>query len=136
MTNVKNIKSVAVEAFYYPTEDKNRVVNAVEEVLPAEKYKEEKISGYYNSGILKISYKTTRSKEIKAFLERIKNVKITQPSSRLDDKGNFYLRFDKQKALGGKLELTRHGDAVLAKVKITSYPFDIEKIKEIMKETF
>jgi len=132
----KNISSISVETFCYPTEDKDRVVTALNEVLPAEKYRQEKIPSFHGPTFIKLTYKTTKPKEIKDFLSRIKNVKIVQKMERLDDDGIYHLRFDKQKAVTGNLVLTRTGDAILIKIKVVSYPHNIEKIKDIVREMF
>ena len=40
----------------------------------------------------------------------------------MDEKGNFFLRFDKQKAHQGELEVVEHGDSIHVKIKMAAYP--------------
>jgi RNA binding exosome subunit len=40
----------------------------------------------------------------------------------MDDKGNFFLRFDKQQAYQGELEVVEHGDSIHVKIKMPAYP--------------
>jgi hypothetical protein len=40
----------------------------------------------------------------------------------MDDKGNLFLRFDKQRAYLDELEIVEHGDSIHVKIKIAAYP--------------
>lgn len=59
-----------------------------------------------------------------------------QMPERLDDDLNFYMRFSKQAAAMGKLELTESSDAVFVRVKIETYPKSWEKAGPIVEELF
>ena len=60
----------------------------------------------------------------------------SQMPERLDDDLNFYMRFDKQAALAGKLVFTESADAVFVRVKIETYPRSWEKAGAIVEELF
>jgi RNA binding exosome subunit len=55
---------------------------------------------------------------------------------KLDDDQVFHLRFDKQAAYLQQVKLTDSSDAVIAKVKIETYPKNREKAGVIVEELF
>jgi RNA binding exosome subunit len=55
---------------------------------------------------------------------------------RLDDDQVFHLRFDKQAAYLQQVRLTDSSDAIIAKVKIETYPKNREKAGAIVEELF
>jgi RNA binding exosome subunit len=57
-------------------------------------------------------------------------------SERLDDDQVFHLRFDKQAAYLQQVKLTNSSDAIIAKVKIETYPKNREKAGAIVEELF
>lgn len=54
----------------------------------------------------------------------------------MDDKGNLFLRFDKQLAFDEKLKLTYSGNAIHIRIKIASYPVSKENAIEVAKKLF
>ena len=55
---------------------------------------------------------------------------------RLDDDQVFHLRLDKQAAYLQQVRLTNSSDAIIAKVKIETYPKNREKAGAIVEELF
>jgi RNA-binding protein len=55
---------------------------------------------------------------------------------RLDEDLVFHLRFDKQAAYLQQVKLTNSSDAIIAKVKIETYPKNREKAGAIVEELF
>ena len=88
----------------------------------------------------KITKKRT-NKDIIAFLnenlsEEDKNTIKNELNRRMDDKGNLFLRFDKQLAFDEKLKLTYSGNAIHIRIKIASYPVSKENAIEVAKKLF
>jgi RNA binding exosome subunit len=54
----------------------------------------------------------------------------------MDDKGNLFLRFDKQEAYDETLKLTYTGDAIHMRIKIASYPVSKENALAVAKDMF
>ena len=54
----------------------------------------------------------------------------------MDEKGNLFLRFDKQSAFDENLKLTYSGDAIHVRIKIASYPVSKENAIKIAKKLF
>ena len=57
-------------------------------------------------------------------------------NNKMDDKGNLFLRFDKQRAYLGDLKIIEHGDAIHVKIKIAAYPAKKENAIAGAKEIF
>lgn len=57
-------------------------------------------------------------------------------SRRMDEKGNLFLRFDKQLAYDEVLKLTYHGDAIHVRIKIASYPVSKENAMKVAEKIF
>ena len=55
---------------------------------------------------------------------------------RMDEDGNFYLRFDKQKAYSGQLVLGYKGDVIKTRIKIASFPANLSNMKYNAKILF
>ncbi|MCE7698869.1 MAG: hypothetical protein K8E24_008615 [Methanobacterium paludis] len=51
-------------------------------------------------------------------------------------KGNLFLRFDKQRAHLGDLNVVEHGDSIHVKIKIAAYPAKKEVALKIAREIF
>ena len=56
--------------------------------------------------------------------------------SKIDDKGNWFLRFDKSDAFDEKLTILDSGDAIHLKIKIAAFPakkeIAIDKVRQII----
>ena len=55
---------------------------------------------------------------------------------RLDDEQVFHMRFDKQAAFLGRVNLTSSSDAIAVRIKIATYPKNREKAGRIVEELF
>ena len=54
----------------------------------------------------------------------------------MDDSGNLFLRFDKQRAYQGDLKVVEHGDSIHLKIKIAAYPAKKKVALEIARKLF
>ena len=79
-----------------------------------------------------------KQREIKEFLDFfIKRIEKGQKEDilreldlRVDENGMLHLRVDKQQAYLGKISLIPHGDGIIVRIKITTYPLKKEKVLE------
>lgn len=88
----------------------------------------------------KITKKRT-NRDIIAFLndtlsQEDKNIIKEELSRRMDEKGNLFLRFDKQLAYEQILKLTRSGNAIHVRIKIASYPVSKENAIKVAQKLF
>ena len=61
---------------------------------------------------------------------------LNRLEDKMDDSGNLYLRFDKQRAYSGDLKVVDHGDSIHLKIKIAAYPAKKKVAIEIARKLF
>ncbi len=132
------ITSVEIQAFCYPTEDLEKVKRAFLAISPVEP-EITKTTTHFHTDMLVLKARI-KGKKIRDFLARLsrlsreeKNEILNTLDSRIDEKGNLYIRLDKFKALEGEVSLARK-EPILVVIKFTTYPFDREKVLEEAKD--
>ncbi|MEE1117958.1 RNA-binding domain-containing protein [Methanosphaera sp.] len=138
------IHNISYRTFVYGTEDEEKVITAISYLfsnsLPEKSINED----HFGNKIIVLTDKITKkrtNKDIIAFLnenlsEEDKNTIKNELNRRMDDKGNLFLRFDKQLAFDEKLKLTYSGNAIHIRIKIASYPVSKENAIEVAKKLF
>ncbi len=132
------ITSVEIQTFCYPTEDLEKVKRAFLAISPVEP-EITKTTTHFHTDMLVLKARI-KGKKIRDFLARLsrlsreeKNEILNTLDSRIDEKGNLYIRLDKFKALEGEVSLARK-EPILVVIKFTTYPFDREKVLEEAKD--
>ncbi len=135
------IHNISYRAFVYGTENEEKVKKAVETLFPNSSPLEEYTEGYYKNPVLILHHKIEKKREIKDFIQTLKDLpspdkdKIRSDLDRkMDDKGNLFLRFDKQKAYLDELKVVEHGDSIHVKIKIAAYPARKENAMKLAKK--
>ena len=137
------IHNLSYRAFVYSTENEEKVREAVLTLLPTAQIETEQTEGYYHNPVIILHGKITKKREIKDFLEKLNLLKpsvkktiLNQLENRMDERGNLFLRFDKQRAFLGELKTVDHGDAIHIKVKIAAYPARREEALKVARQIF
>ena len=138
------IHNISYRTFVYGTEDEDKVITAIGYLfsnhLPEKAINED----HFGNTIIVLSDTITKkrtNKDIISFLnenlsDEDKIVIGEELSRRMDEKGNLFLRFDKQCAYNENLKLTYSGDAIHVKIKIASYPVSKENAIVVAKKLF
>jgi RNA-binding protein len=100
--------------------------------------KHEKLEGLEQKIIHSFSLITTKQRHNKILSESIlskinketKKQLLNQLDSRLDDEGNFYIRFDKQELFHESFQLTDSGNCIHIKIKLAAFPAKKEQFKK------
>jgi len=129
------IHNITYRIMVHGTEDEEKVIKALKNILPPASPEREQVEGHHGNPLTILKGKITEKKTIKKFTEKIltllKNINIEK---HVDETGNLFLRLDKQEAYNGNWKLVTHGDAIHLKVKIEAYPARREvAIKNIKK---
>ncbi len=137
------IYSVALRAIAQATESEERVKAALLFFLSDDEIKTTYTQGYFGNPIA-IFNAQIKGRECNRFidflksnlpehdLERLKN----ELHERIDDECILHIRFDKQAAYNGKVQLTATGDTIAADIKIKTYPAKREKAIAIAENFF
>lgn len=137
------IHNISYRVFVYGTENEEKVREAIKILFPNSHPQTETIEGYFKNPVLILHDKLGKKRETKEFIKILQNLDsstkkrvLNELNNKMDDKGNLFLRFDKQRAYRGDLKIIEHGDAVHVKIKIAAYPAKKEKAMELAKEIF
>jgi len=133
----KKVSSVEIRFFSYATEDPDKVLSAVNNILPLElrdnvEFKQSRLKGYFGNPILSYSGSVRREQAYKLFkhvLTQLPEMELRYLLDNLNlhtEKGNLYMRLDKQSAFLGKLRLC-HSDPIRLRVK-----FKVRSFKDLM----
>jgi RNA binding exosome subunit len=137
------ITYVNIRFFAYATEDLEKVVEAVQNVLPSDNIEEiiftrSNLEGHYGNPITLFETKIKDKETIRALLENLSSHFSSLDKKELDtetnkyiEKGSLYLRLDKQAALQGKIKLVK-SDPI--RIRIRFRKSKIEDIIEICRE--
>ncbi|MBZ2165619.1 RNA-binding protein [Methanobacterium spitsbergense] len=137
------IHNLSYRAFVYGTENKEKVLESIKTLFPNSLPQCEATEGYYKNPVLILSNKIDKKREIKDFVEKLSKMNdptrkriLHQLENKMDDSGNLFLRFDKQRAYQGDLKVVEHGDSIHLKIKIAAYPAKKKVALEIARKLF
>ncbi len=137
------IHNISYRAFVYGTENKEKVLESIKTLFPNSSPQCEATEGYYKNPVLILNNKIDKKREIKDFVEKLTSMKdpakkriINQLENKMDDYGNLFLRFDKQRAYLGDLKVVEHGDSIHIKIKIAAYPAKQKVAIKIARKLF
>jgi RNA binding exosome subunit len=123
------IHNISYRAFVYGTENEEKVKKAIITLFPNSLIQSEVTEGHYKTPVLILYDKIDKKRDIKDFIKILNNIEsydkkriLNDLNKKIDDKGNFFLRFDKQNAYQSELEVVEHGDSIHVKIKIAAYP--------------
>ena len=137
------IHNISYRAFVYGTENKEKVLESIITLFPNSSPQCEATEGYYKNPVLILSNKIDKKREIKDFVKKLSKMNdptrkriLHQLENKMDDSGNLFLRFDKQRAYQGDLKVVEHGDSIHLKIKIAAYPAKKKVALEIARKLF
>ncbi len=138
----KLVHSITVSAFVYATEDEERVQAALRVIVPGEvPLTRQHVTGHFGNPIIVLKAWIKQAPAIRHTLDVI-NKKLSKSEREclkeeatryLDNACNLFIRFDKQQAARGILQLGRK-DPVLVRLKLAAYPARRETALDIARE--
>ena len=133
------IHNIKFRAFVYENESVDELSEAILNILPEADIEAEEAEGLLEDKIIILSGSVSKKRYTKTFfstlLEWADLNKLNNDLERkIDDKGNWFLRFDKEDALDEKWTILDSGDSIHLKIKIAAYPakkeIAVEKVRE------
>lgn len=132
------IHNISYRTFIYGTENEEKVKKAVKTLFPNSSPLKEETEGYYKNPVLILHDKIEKNRDIKDFIQALKKIPsssiLNHLNNKIDDKGNLFLRFDKQKAYQGDLQIVEHGDSIHVKINMAAYPARKETAIKLARE--
>lgn len=133
---------LTVQASVQATEDAEKVQKAVENLFPADlrstlKFTTSKLRGHYHNPILRLETQLTQHDHIERILTSIGQSLSSEDraqlgrtfSSRIDEKGGFFIRFDKQEAYQGRIRIIHRGDSIRMVIRFSGRKPSINQIE-------
>ncbi|SDA47904.1 RNA-binding protein [Methanobrevibacter millerae] len=133
------IHNIKFRVFVYENEDIDELSQAILNILPEAEIDAEEAEGLMEDRIIILSGVVSKKRYTKTFfnllLDSVDLDKLNDDLERkIDEKGNWFLRFDKSDAIDEKLTVKDSGDSIHLKIKIAAYPakkeIAIEKVRE------
>jgi RNA binding exosome subunit len=128
-----NLHHITFRASVAATESDDRVKTALSLFLFDNEIKVTPTEGHFGNPIIILEGKD-RGKDCARFMELIKSSLFedeletlkSERCERIDDECCFHIRFDKQAAYEGKVRIATTPDAIIAKIKLKSFPANRE----------
>ena len=133
------IHNIKFRAFVYKNESVDEISQAILNLLPEAEIEAEEAEGLLEDKILILTGVVSKKRYTNDFfnkllqstdLEKLNN----DLEQKMDEKGNWFLRFDKNDALDEKLTVLDKGDSIHLKVKIAAFPakkqIAVDKVRE------
>lgn len=135
------IHNIKFRAFVYENENLDEINQAILNILPEAEINAEEAEGLLEDRIIILSGVISKKRYTKAFFNKLleldKDKLISDLARKMDDKGNWFLRFSKSDAIDEKLTIVDSGDSIHLKIKIAAYPakkeIAIKKIEDAFK---
>ena len=133
------IHNIKFRAFVYENESVDEISQAILNILPEAEIEAEDAEGLLEDKIIILSGVVSKKRYTKTFFNTLLDwtdlEKLNSDLERkMDEKGNWFLRFDKQDALDEKWTILDSGDSIHLKIKVAAFPakkeIAVEKIRE------
>ena len=128
-----------LRAFCHATEDEEKVLAALQTVLPEAKVQRATLEGHFGNPLLALTVRTEKAADIRAAWRRIvdalgREEVLAGLGQRIDDEVVYHLRIDKQRAYLGAITKAARGDVIDLRAKVAAYPAKREVALRIVRE--
>ena len=136
------IHNIKFRAFVYENESIDEITQSILNILPEADIEAEDAEGLLEDKIIILSGVVSKKRYTKTFfktlLDSVDLEKLNDDLElKIDEKGNWFLRFDKDDALDEKWTILDKGDAIHLKVKIAAFPakkqIAVDKVREAIE---
>ena len=138
----KTIHSIAVNVFVHATEDESKVLAGLRLIVPENvRIDRQPVTGHFGNAIVILTARTEQAQAIRLIIDAIRNklpkrdlIRLQgQIPQLLSERCTLVMKFDKQAAVRGVLEL-RKEDPIVVRAKIAAYPARLETAAEIARD--
>ena len=129
---------IRVQTFCYATERKELLEEVMEDILGEADYSEEPTESEHGNVMTILEARLTKQRQYRELFERlgpgIRGWIVSDIDNRVDEDCVFYIRLDKQKAVGGVYEIAHHGDVIAVTGKVQAHPARKEVAERVLTE--
>ena len=136
------IHNIKFRAFVYENESIDEITQSILNILPEADIEADEAEGLLEDKIIILSGVVSKKRYTKTFFKTLMDsVDLEKLNDdlelKIDEKGNWFLRFDKADALDEKWTILDKGDAIHLKVKIAAFPakkqIAVDKVREAIE---
>ena len=142
----RGVVSVEFSTIVHATEDVNKVMEAVSNIIPSEfrdsiAFTRRYLDGHHRNPIVTLTARVTKKEMAEAIVSNI-FTNLSRPEINelnldlersIDEENNFYIRLDKQEAVHHRVRLTRE-DPIRVKIRTKTWPPTVEDIRKIFMD--
>ncbi len=139
---------IRLNTFVHATEDEDKVLEAIKTFIPDGiddediLFRVDETTGFFGNPIKVINVEIKRSKAVKMFLKHFKEILdenakeyiLKNLDEKVDEEGTLYVRFNKQKAYLGNVEIDEGADVIQLKIKVKAFPMRKETVVKAVRE--
>ncbi|ASJ08659.1 hypothetical protein A3L11_05225 [Thermococcus siculi] len=139
---------VRLTTFIQATEDEDKVLEAIATFIPEEIDEDDVLfdidetTGFFGNPIKVVNAEIKRSKAVRAFLKYFKELLSEEDrryllehlNEKVDEEGTLYVRFNKQKAYLGEVEIDEGADVIQIRIKVKAFPMRKEAVVKAVRE--
>ncbi|ASJ02411.1 hypothetical protein A3L09_03660 [Thermococcus profundus] len=139
---------IRLTTFIQATEDEDKVLEAIATFIPEDIDDEDIIfdidetAGFFGNPIKVVNAEIKRSRAVRKFLEYFKELLSEEDRSyllehideKVDEEGTLYVRFNKQKAYLGEVEIDEGADVIQIRIKAKAFPMRKEAVVKAVRE--
>ncbi|NJE49114.1 RNA-binding protein [Thermococcus sp. 9N3] len=139
---------VRLTTFIHATEDEDKVLEAIGTFIPEEiddedvHFEVEETTGFFGNPIKVVNVEIKRSRAVRTFLKHFKELLdenarryiLENLDEKVDDEGTLYVRFNKQKAYLGDVEVDEGADVIQVRIKVKAFPMRKETVVKAVRE--
>ncbi len=129
---------IKLRAFVYATEDREQVLEAMNNTGIDGEMRSDIAEGAYGDSIEVMELRSTKESAIKSLFRAMKKEDIREIlrtlEDRIDDENILHFRLDKQRIFENDMQLSHGGDVIAVEIKIEAYPSSREAAMKIMRE--
>ncbi len=138
---------IDVQALVHATEDEEKVKTAIFNLFPEAvhallKFKRNKVRGHFHNPIIRLEICLDQRAQAKLAVQSIGNRLLAEDrneiaetfESRIDKKGQIFLRFDKQESYQGRLRILNQGDSLRLVIRFAGSKHTPDELQSLCRQ--
>lgn len=131
------IHNIRFREFIYEGENEEDLTQAIFNIFPDVEIEREEAEGLTEDKIIILTGIIKKKRYTRNFIDRLvdtnQNIDFDK---KMDEKGNLFLRLDKDKAIEDEILIIDSGDSIHLKIKIAAFPAKKEVALKLLNEKF